>query len=226
MNILAIDTSFDMCSCAISKQGVTYADHIMAKQNHGAVILPMIDTLLRTAKLSPSDMHAITFACGPGSFTAIRMATAVAQGLALPHTIPVIPISTLTALAWHAMQSASMLHCIAAINAHMGEMYVGCYTLAANGTIQLTSPQQLIAPDQFMPPYTAHWHAVGNGFSAYGDILNQKFSYDLTEATLQEPALATTLLALATQQYKENNLQDALQLEPCYLHTPTYKKNS
>lgn len=225
LNILAIDTSFDTCSCALTTQGITCSDHVLAKQNHGAVILPMIASLLRTANLTLTDLHAIGFACGPGSFTAIRMATAVVQGLALPDAIPVLPISTLTALAYHTMQARPMTHCIAAINAHIGQAYVGCYIATANHGIQIVGQEQLIAADQFMPPYTAAWHVVGNGFTDYADILSQKFSYTPMPAMYHEPPLAPTILELAMQRYKARKCQHVLQIEPSYLHTPSYQKS-
>lgn len=98
-NILAFDTATNACTVALQVGAKVYARHEIAPSQHAKLLLPLINDLLSEAKINLSDLNAVAFGCGPGSFMGVRLATATAQGLAFGLNIPLISISTLQILA-------------------------------------------------------------------------------------------------------------------------------
>jgi tRNA threonylcarbamoyladenosine biosynthesis protein TsaB len=99
MKLLAFDTSTEACSCALYLDGEVDERFIVARKKHTALILPMADELLAAAELKPNQLDGLAFGRGPGSFTGLRIASGVAQGIAFAADIPVAPISSLATLA-------------------------------------------------------------------------------------------------------------------------------
>src|SRR5471032_2163673 len=99
MKILAIDTSANACSVALLINNETLSSHKVIPMQQAQLILPMIEELLLTANITLNQLDALAFGCGPGSFTGVRIAASVAQGLAVAHDLPVISVSSLQALA-------------------------------------------------------------------------------------------------------------------------------
>ena len=105
MKILALDTSTEYCSIALWRDGSVDCRDAMAGQTHSQLLLPMIDQLLRRNELALQDLDGIAFGCGPGSFTGLRIACGVTQGLAFGRGLLVVGISTLLALAEAALKT-------------------------------------------------------------------------------------------------------------------------
>ena len=99
MNLLALETSGQLCSVALWYQNKMYSRQEILQQRHTEYVLPMIEAMLQQTSCALSDLDAIAFGRGPGSFTGLRIAAGVAQGLALAHDLPVVPVSTLEAIA-------------------------------------------------------------------------------------------------------------------------------
>ena len=125
--ILAIETSTPACSVALTIDGVLLEDFRLAPRQHNDLILPMVDQLLTQANIHLKDLDAIAFGKGPGSFTGLRIAAGVVQGLAYGADLPVIGISTLEAMALEAFQKYHKDYWLAALDARMGEVYIGGY---------------------------------------------------------------------------------------------------
>ena len=136
----------------------------------------MVDRLLAEAQIRLADLDAIAFGRGPGSFTGVRIATGVAQGLAFSSDVPVIGISTLATLAQAARDKAEYI--VAAIDARMEEVYFGLYQ---SGTIvTLIGAESVTTPENILLDNAGPCYGLGSGFLRYGHILQKKFAGILT----------------------------------------------
>ncbi len=164
--LLGIETATDACSCALWCEGEITERFEIAPRRQAERVLPMIDELLQEKQLTLADMQAIAFGQGPGSFMGTRLAASVALGLAFGVDIPVIPISTLQALAQRAYVQYQFDQVAAAWDARMQEMYWGCYRVDADGIMQPLRHDELSAPAAVRLP-DGHWHCVGNAWQVY-----------------------------------------------------------
>lgn len=181
MNILALDTSTEACSVALR-----VADHVLeryheAPRGHAELILPLIDELLAEADITLKDLQAIAFGRGPGSFTGLRLAASVVQGLAFGAGVGVVPVSTLRAVARRAALSARTpaTHVLVCNDARMEEVYTAAFALVAADPIALGAEQVLAPAAVRLPSHdlaaslgspasgTPRWIGAGRGFRAY-----------------------------------------------------------
>jgi len=165
--LLALETATEACSAALWIDGSVLERFELAGQAHSRRLLPMVDELLAEAGLVLSQLEAIGFGRGPGGFTGVRIATGVAQGLALGAGLPVVPVSTLAALA----QVGGEERVLAALDARMGQVYWACFVRAADGCMEAVSAEQVSDPRAVCPPSPAGWTGAGSGFDAYGEQL-------------------------------------------------------
>jgi tRNA threonylcarbamoyladenosine biosynthesis protein TsaB len=169
LNLLAFDTSTDVLRIAVRHGDAPARTHeAEGGARASATLIPAAMALLGQAGLALPDLQAIVFGCGPGSFTGLRTACSVAQGLALGAGLPVLPVETLMAVAEDARGRGAGDQVLAVLDARMDEVYAAAYAWDGgrwrrDGPIQLWSPQDLPAgPD---------WTVAGNAFPAYGDRL-------------------------------------------------------
>lgn len=154
MNLLAIDTSTERASIALMCKGEIVEKTQDNQKTHAQFLLPMIDSLLAECGISIGQLDALTFGCGPGSFTGLRIACSTAKGLAFAHDLKLIPISTLAAIAWTARQQIGYESPILAIlDARMNELYWAYYPdnsyqaqpqVSSVESIEVLSPRELI----------------------------------------------------------------------------------
>ena len=170
MNLLAIDTSSNACSVALEKDNEILDRHQIAPRRHTQLVLPMIDELLADSGMVLSELDALILGRGPGSFTGLRIAAGVVQGLAFSIDRPVILISTLAILA-QPWLNKGYKNLVAALDARMGELYWGTFQSDNQGLAIPTSPEVLVAPAQAGVPFAGSWTGVGPGFAAYGNDL-------------------------------------------------------
>ena len=147
MKLLAIETSTEACSVALYVDGEIAERHELAPRRHTQLVLPWADELLAHAGLAKSQLDAIAVGRGPGAFTGVRLAIALAQGLALALDRPVLPVSTLATLA---MQGQGP-RILAAIDARMGEVYLGAFLRDADGLVTADGAEQLGWPRRTPP---------------------------------------------------------------------------
>jgi tRNA threonylcarbamoyladenosine biosynthesis protein TsaB len=159
LRILAFDTSTEYCSVALLDRNDIASEDVRAGQKHSELLLPMIDRLLNAAGLRLEDLDGIAFGAGPGSFTGLRIACAVAQGLAFGVDKPVVPVSTLLALA----EASGAARVVAALDARMNEVYLGAYVREDEGWSTLIEPC-LQSPTVAPALEGGRWTAVGSGF--------------------------------------------------------------
>ena len=217
MKLLAIDTSTEACSVALSVDGEIAERYEIAPRRHTELVLPWADALLAEAGLAKTQLDAIAVARGPGAFTGVRLAVAIAQGMALALDLPVIPVSTLAALALRAPVDVSGSRILSAIDARMGEVYLGAFERDEAALIRALGNEWMAAPAAPNVPVEARWIGVGTGFAAAEGALKQALGETLVQcdaAALPHAADVARLAALAWSR-GEAIAPDAL--EPAYL---------
>jgi tRNA threonylcarbamoyladenosine biosynthesis protein TsaB len=159
--------------CEDEQQSTQPTIHLLQRHtdgvtNHSQSILPMVQSLLQEAQITLSACDAIAFGAGPGSFTGVRTACGVAQGLAYGADLPVIPVVTLLALAQAQLLSSGAKNLLIALDARMGEVYWAQYVYDENLKIwQTLIEPTLSAPNLVAPLKMEALVLAGNGFAAY-----------------------------------------------------------
>lgn len=148
-NLLAIEASTALCSVAVSFNGQLHELNSDAPRAHTASLFDFVDELLTKAGVSLNDLDGIAFSAGPGSFTGIRLAAAVAKSLAYAAGIPAVAVSSLAAMAevYYRDENTSK-SCLVVSDARMDEYYVGEYTQSAEGAINALQEDALLTPAQ------------------------------------------------------------------------------
>ncbi len=165
--ILAIETSSELASCALLAGERLSFRESSGVRTHSQSVLPMVQELLKDAGIALADCDAIAFGAGPGSFTGVRTACGVAQGLAFGADLPVLPLVTLEAMAQACRERTGAADVLAVLDARMNEVYWAQYRFD-NGW-QVVCPPALGSPDAVAPRMVDGLAACGNGFSAYAE---------------------------------------------------------
>ena len=198
MNILVLDTATEACSVALQFNQSLYTRYEVCPQQHSQKILPMIDAVMQEAGASLSQLDGLGFGRGPGSFTGVRIATGIVQGLALGSDLPVAGVSTLAAMAQQVIHSTNATDIAVAIDARMSEVYYGQYK-NQQGLAVLFGQEQVTAPEALAGQLDASSAAVaGTGWQAYpalteqlkGQAVNVSYPYARFMLPLAEQALA------------------------------------
>ena len=212
MKLLAIETSTEACSVAVYADGQVFARHELAPRRHTQLVLPWADELLAEAGLAKSQIDGIAVGRGPGAFTGVRLAIALVQGLALALDRPVLPVSTLAVLAMQGQGD----NILAAIDARMGEIYLGTFARDADGLVSATGPEILCAPSDAPIP-DAPMQGVGSGFAAGDGALVTRLGEQLPEFDANALPHARDLASLAVRAWQRGEAIAADALEPAYL---------
>ncbi len=175
MKLLALDTTESACSVAVMAGETLLWRHEETPRRHSERILPMVASLLAEAGLTLTQLDGIAFSRGPGAFTGVRIATAVAQGLALGADLPLAPVSTLVALAEGARRECGAAHVLSALDARMGELYWAAVTFDPHGRAGFMAPEQVAPPPRVRAPQREDWVALGSGWDAHAEALLPRF---------------------------------------------------
>ena len=221
MKLLAIDTSTDACSAALWLDGEVRQRYQIAPREHGQLILPMIEALLAEAGLALTQLDTLAFGRGPGGFTGVRIANSVIQGLAFGADLPVVPISSLAALAQGVCTELSASQVLAAIDARIGEVYWGAYRVTENGLVTLVD-KEIVCPPQEVPLPLADdvrdgWFGAGNGWHTYAQPLKARLGEAVTAWDGQRYPQAQHLCAHAADAFQRGLAVSAEQALPVYL---------
>ncbi|WP_421340851.1 tRNA (adenosine(37)-N6)-threonylcarbamoyltransferase complex dimerization subunit type 1 TsaB [Aeromonas veronii] len=225
LKILAVDTATEACSAALLVGDKLFSRWEEAPRDHTRKILPMVQAVLEDAGISLSDLDAIAFGRGPGSFTGVRIGISVAQGLAFGAGVPLIGISTLAAMAQGAYRLDGVEQVLTAIDARMNEVYFGRYELI-DGRMQLVGDEVVSEPvalvdarGKLAGPVTC----VGTGFETYGETLSG-LADELAVSQVRFPA-AEDMLPLARAAWLAGEAVPVEQATPVYLRDKvTWKK--
>lgn len=174
MKLLALDTSTEACSAAVLVDDEVIERFELAPRSHGQLILTMIEAVMAEAGLNPHQLDALAFGRGPGAFTGVRIATGVVQGIAFAADLPVVPISTLAAIALGAIREHEVNRVAAAVDARMGEVYWGLYQADGEGGVKLLGKEQVCPPTAVLVPAEGAWFGAGSGWAVYSELLSQR----------------------------------------------------
>lgn len=223
MNILALETSSQACSAALSINGEIKERFKIAPRGHGDLILSQVDELMKEADLRPTDLDALAFGRGPGAFTGVRIATSVAQGIAFAADLPVLPISTLESLAAAAHRLYGEERVACAVDARMGEVYWAVYHMNT-GEWQRVADESVCAPDLVDLPATDNWVGVGSGWAEYGEALNAKVGVRCAVRDAELLPRAFDIVMLGARDFAVGKGLPAEQALPVYLRDNVAKK--
>ncbi len=162
--ILAIETSAELASVALLQDDRATVRESAGVQTHSDAVLPLVQAVLAQAGITLAQCDALAFGSGPGSFTGVRTAAGVVQGLAFGSGRPVIPVVTLEAMAQACFERCGAASVLAVLDARMGEVYWAQYRRRDNGWESVTAPM-LSAPADVAPQ--GEVLACGNGLHVY-----------------------------------------------------------
>jgi tRNA threonylcarbamoyladenosine biosynthesis protein TsaB len=218
LKILALDTATENCSAALWMSGGVLLREAEAERGHAELILTMIDELLKESATRLSDLTAIAFGRGPGSFTGVRLAASVTQGLAFGAGVPVVPVSDLRAVA----QRVAAQQVLVCNDARMQEVYWACFERGPDGLMQPVTDERVSKPaDVQLPPA---WKGVGagRGFAAY-TTLQERLADQLSNIEPTVLPHAREVALLAVEEVRGGRLRPPESAVPTYIRDDVAK---
>lgn len=212
MKILAIETSTEWCSAALLIASDIDAREARAGQRHSELLLPMIDELLRAHNVRLRELDGIAYGEGPGSFTGLRIACGVVQGLAFGAELPVVGIGTLLAMAV-ATDAPRVVCCV---DARVREIYHAAYEKQGKRYEAVRAPS-VCAPDAVPALEGGEWIACGNAFAVYGDVLMRRYEGQLAAIDADRVPHAREVARLALPYFERGEARAAEHAAPVYL---------
>ena len=232
MKLLAVETSTDACSAALYIDGIVSERFELTPKEHTKLILPMIDSLMSEAGLRPQQLNALAFSCGPGSFTGVRIATGVIQGIAMGADLPVVPVSTLAAIAqgffYKNKIEANNSECnvaFTAMDARMGEIFWAVYERDEQNFARLLGKESVVpATDVDFPAIRGV--GIGSGWGVYNQELMTRLSTQVRSYEIDHLPGAGAIACLGVQGYQQGLAVPVEQAMPVYLRDKVAKKES
>lgn len=207
MNVLLLDTSSETVALGIRVGGQVFSADATIGAQHSDYILPSLARLLRAADSDLRDLSGIILGVGPGGFTGLRMGVALGQALAFALNLPVLPVSSLLALAKNKAFPADILACF---DARMGEIYAAAFQQG-----ELILPPCVLRADDLPPLPAGDWYVLGSGARAYGDVLRARLQ--LPADKILGDATPTTASLLACLEGREDQFCPPEKLEIAYV---------
>lgn len=223
VKLLAIETATECCSAALLSGDEVIAVSEIAPRRHNEIILSMCERVLALGDVSLGQLDGVAFGRGPGAFTGVRLAASVTQGIALAQDLPVVPVSSLAALAQaahHKHQSTQTLPCI---DARMQEVYYALYELSQDEIMQLTGDEYVIKPALIEIEVSDDCIGVGTGWGAYAKILLARCRKEITYYADALPQ-AEYIAKLGKYYFEQGCHVPAVQALPVYLRDNVAEK--
>lgn len=221
-NLLVVDASSSICSVAVQKGEQRFSEHQEQPRKQAQILLPMVKDILAQAELSVEQLDGIAFGSGPGSFTGIRIATSIIQGLSLMNDIPVYGISSLQAQAWQAYKLHGWENILPIMNAHMGELFLAGYQVQKGELIELTQPQVIktenLSQTTLMSALSVdqNWKVAGDG-SEFIQNFPSGLQQLIDEHDASVRPVAESMMDLAIAAWQKNEFARAETQQPVYL---------
>ena len=225
-NILSIETSSESCSVALSTPENTWEKFEKAPRRHAELILPMVRSLLAEAELSLDQLDGIAFGRGPGSFTSLRIGIGVVQGLAWGADLPVVPVSSLAAVAQAAIERGTppgVCRVCVAMDARMHEVYTANFAVDGEGFVIPSGGEQVCPPADVRADGAARTCAAGNGFEVYPEL--KKLAGELRLCMRDCWPRAGAVSRLATRWLENNKPLPVDQAQPVYIRNQVAHKS-
>jgi len=216
MKLLAIETAAEACSAALWIDGEISHQYRVEPRRHSELILPMMQSLLAEADLQLGQLDALAFGRGPGGFTGVRIATGVVQGAAFSADLPVVPVSTLAALAQRAYREFGETRLLCAFDARMNEVYWGQYRVA-HGLVSLDGEEVVCSPERVSLPSDSGWCGVGTGWGSYQDRLTDPGGSGVKKVLSGLYCSAVDVARLGVNGFEQGLAVAADQASPIYL---------
>jgi tRNA threonylcarbamoyladenosine biosynthesis protein TsaB len=227
--ILAVDTSTENCSVALIMGDEIISRCEYAPREHTTKILPMVDTVLAEGGVKLTQLDALAFGRGPGSFTGVRIGIGIAQGLAFGADLPMVGISTLMTMAQGTYRTHQSEQVLTAIDARMGEIYWGQYRRQIDGDWLLQGKERVIAPDALVQELNANqtdsgiWLTAGTGWESYAELRSQ-LNLNAQKGEILYPD-SQDMIVLAKYALARGEAVSAEDASPVYVRdTVTWKK--
>ena len=226
MRILAIDTSGEACSAALLTETGLHQRLTLEPRRHADLILGLAEGLLKEANLNLRELDALAFGRGPGSFAGVRIATGVVQGAAFAADIPVVPVSTLAALAQGHLRETGHARVLAALDARMNEVYWAACTPDASGLMRALGGELIVPPSDAPLPPDGGWHGVGSGWGAYAAVLAERVGDRVAAVDGAAQCRARDIASIAAADFAAGLAVPAEQALPVYLRDRVAWKRS
>ena len=223
--LLSIETSAESCSVALSIGKNSWERFEHAPRRHAELILPMVSSLLAEAELELGQLDGIAFGRGPGSFTSLRIGIGVVQGLAWGADLPVVPVSSLAAVAQAALERGlppGVSRICVAMDARMQEVYTADFEVDVDGFVIPAGAERVCPPGDVCSEYTAGVCAAGNGFEVYPEL--EKLAGELGLCIPDCWPRAGVISRLAARWLESNKPLPAAQAQPVYIRNKVANK--
>jgi tRNA threonylcarbamoyladenosine biosynthesis protein TsaB len=218
MRLLAIETSSDACSVALQDGDVIREQHRIEPREHTRILLPMIRQLLDESGLAAKDLDAVVLGNGPGSFIGMRISASVAQGLCFGAGLPLVPVSSLAAIAAEVIESEGADMIAVAQDAHMNEVYFATYLANSRGLPVPQDSEVIVSVERCDLLRGTGWTAAGRGWQRYPQLARGSAAAIATTSSIWHPR-ARYLLKIGAAAYEQGQSIDAARLQPAYLRT-------
>ena len=215
--LLAIETATEACSVALLRGEEVWERFEIAPRRHAALLLPFAEGLLAEAGIALHQLDGIAYGRGPGAFTGLRIAAGMAQGMAFGAGLPVIPVSTLAALAQGVVREQGARQVLVALDARMQEVYWGAYRCARDGLVEVVGEECVTAPARVPVPAGGVWSAAGSGWASYGDILTERCDLPAERVHADRQPHAADTARLAAALLRRGSVLAAQEAAPVYL---------
>ncbi|QCO21323.1 tRNA (adenosine(37)-N6)-threonylcarbamoyltransferase complex dimerization subunit type 1 TsaB [Acinetobacter cumulans] len=214
MKVLALETANEQCSVCIAEDNQELYFQLDARAKaQTQTILPLIEQGFKELGIQATDLTAIAFSRGPGSFSGVRINAAVTQALAWANDLPVVPVSTLQAMAQAAYRIAGLTAVTAVLDARMQEVYIASFELDADGIMQAIDEEQLLSYSE--AEQAVKFTVIGSGSAL---VKPEQVQYVAVTATAQDIA------TIANAQALKKNWVSAEYALPVYLRDNAWKK--
>jgi len=223
MKLLAIETATECCSAALLVEDEIITLSEVAPRKHNEIILSMCERVLAQGEINLSQLDAIAFGRGPGAFTGVRLAASVTQGIALGQDLPVVPVSSLAAMAQAAYETQQKQQVLACIDARMQEIYYGLYMVNDKQQMQLVDEERVIAPQNMDIAVGSDCYGVGSGWKAYGEVLQETLGKPLSFDGELFPQ-AEFVAKLAKVYFQQGQKVSPIEALPVYLRNNVAEK--